>query len=101
MTSDNQPERFRSSLPTQSLALMNNPLLMRTTKAFTEKVLEKSGGDYDKAIGIAFDEAYNRPPSARELAIAKQSIAEEKDPKEGLRLFVQAMFGANAFLYSY
>ena len=35
MTSDNQPERFRSSLPTQSLALMNNPLVMRTSKAFT------------------------------------------------------------------
>ena len=34
MTSDNQPERFRSSLPTQSLALMNNPLVMRTSKAF-------------------------------------------------------------------
>jgi hypothetical protein len=101
MTSDHQTERFRSALPTQSLALMNNPLVMRTTKAFTEKVLEQSGGDYGKAIGIAFDEAYNRPPSARELAIAKQAIAEEKDPKEGLRLFVQAMFGANDFLYSY
>ena len=42
MTSDNQPERFRASLPTQSLALMNNPLVMRTSKAFTQEVLEKS-----------------------------------------------------------
>jgi len=29
-------ERFRSALPTQSLALMNSPLVMRATKAFTE-----------------------------------------------------------------
>jgi hypothetical protein len=101
MTSDHQTERFRSALPTQSLALMNSPLVMRATKAFTEKLLEQSGNNYDAAISLAFNAAYNRPPAAKELAIAKQSIAAEPDQKEGLRLFVQAMFGANNFLYSY
>jgi hypothetical protein len=101
MTSDHQTERFRSALPTQSLALMNSPLVMRATKAFTEKLLEQSENNYDAAIGLAFNAAYNRPPAAKELSIAKQSIAAESDPKEGLRLFVQAMFGANNFLYSY
>ena len=101
MTSDNQAQRFRASLPTQSLALMNNPLVMRTTKAFTQQVLERGGGNYDEAVKIAFDEAYNRGPSAKELQIAKQSISAESDPKEGLRLFIQAMFGANDFLYSH
>jgi len=101
MTSDNQSERFRSSLPTQSLALMNNPLVMRTSKAFTQEVLEKSKNNYDQAVTLAFDEAYNRPPTPNEKEIAKKTIASEPDPKEGLRLFVQAMFGANNFLYSY
>ncbi len=101
MTSDNQPERFRSSLPTQSLALLNNPLVLRTSKAFAEKVLEKSRNNYDGAVELAFNEAYNRPPTAKEMEIAKKSIASEKDPQEGLRLFIQAMFGANNFLYSY
>jgi hypothetical protein len=101
MTSDNQPERFRSSLPTQSLALMNNPLVLRTSKAFTEKVLEKSRNDYGDAVKLAFAEAYNRPPTAKEEEVAKRSIAAEKDPQEGLRLFIQALFGANNFLYSY
>ncbi|HVW83569.1 MAG TPA: DUF1553 domain-containing protein, partial [Bryobacteraceae bacterium] len=101
MTSDNQAERFRSALPTQSLALMNNPLVMRTTKAFTQKVLEESRNNYDEAVNLAFQETYNRPPTSRELEIAKKSIAAESDPQEGLRLFVQAMFGANDFLYSY
>ena len=41
MTSDNQPERFRASLPTQSLALLNNPLVMRTSKAFTQEAARK------------------------------------------------------------
>jgi hypothetical protein len=101
MTSDNQPERFRSALPVQSLAMMNNPLLMRTSKAFTEKLLEQTANNYDRASSLAFQQAYNRQPDARELEIAKKSIAAEPDPKEGLRLFVQAMFGANSFLYSY
>jgi hypothetical protein len=101
MTSDNQPERFRSSLPTQSLALMNNPLVMRTSKAFTQRVLEKSANNYEGAVKLAFAEAYNRAPTAKEEEIAKKSITSEKDPQEGLRLFIQAMFGANNFLYSY
>src|SRR5215469_6432237 len=101
MTSDNQAERFRSALPTQSLAMMNNPLVMRTSKAFAEKVLEESRNNYDEAVNIAYREAYNRTPGARELEIAKKSISSDADPKEGLRLFLQAMFGANNIIYSY
>ena len=101
MTSDNQPERFRASLPTQSLALLNNPLVMRTSKAFTQELLEKTKNNYGEAVKLAFDEAYNRPPTAKEQEIAAKSIAAETDKPEGLRLFIQAMFGANNFLYSY
>lgn len=101
MTSDNQAQRFRASLPTQSLALLNNPLVFRTTKALAQQVLERTNGNYDDAVKLAFDEAYNRPPNAKEMEIAKESISAEKDPKEGLRLFIQAMFGANDFLYSH
>ena len=101
MTSDNQAQRFRASLPTQSLALLNNPLVFRTTRALTQQVLERTNGNYDEAVKVAFDEAYNRAPSASEMEIAKGSIAAESDPKEGLRLFIQAMFGANDFLYSH
>jgi hypothetical protein len=101
MTSDNQPERFRASLPTQSLALLNNPLVMRTSKAFTQELLEKTKNNYGEAVRLAFDEAYNRPPTDKEQEIAAKSIAAETDRPEGLRLFIQAMFGANNFLYSY
>ncbi len=101
MTSDNQSERFRSSLPTQSLALMNNPLVMRASKAFATEVLEKSRNNYENAVKMAFDVAYNRPPTPKEQEIARKSIATESDPLEGLRLFIQAMFGSNDFLYSY
>ncbi|MBL8211150.1 MAG: PSD1 domain-containing protein [Bryobacterales bacterium] len=101
MTADKQSQRFRSALPIQSLAMMNSPLVMRTTKAFAQQLLERTGGDMDKAVNLAFEEAYSRSPRPAELAIAKQAIAGEPDAKEGLRLFLQAMMGANDFLYSY
>jgi hypothetical protein len=81
--------------------MMNNPLIMRVSKAFTEEVLEKSQNNVDAAVKTAYDEAFNRPPTAREVEIAKKTITSEPDPKEGLRLFIQAMFGSNNFLYSY
>jgi hypothetical protein len=80
---------------------MNNPLVMRASKAFAQEALEKSNNNYDAAVTFAFDEAYNRPPTKTEQEIAKKTIESEPDPKEGLRLFIQAMFGANNFLYSY
>jgi hypothetical protein len=101
MTSDNQSERFRASLPTQSLALMNNPLVMRASKAFAQEMLEKTSKNYDAAVNLAYETAYNRQPTAREQEIAKKTIAAEPDPQEGLRMFIQAMFGANSFLYSF
>jgi hypothetical protein len=101
MTSDNQPERFRAALPVQSLAMMNNPLVLKTTKAFADRVLEQSKGDYEQAVNVAYLDAYNRKPTTKEADIARTSIKSETDPKEGLRLFLQAMFGANEFLYSF
>src|SRR3954451_11602394 len=101
MTSDNQTERFRASLPTQSLAMMNSPMVMRSSKAFAQLAFEKGSRNVEQAVKTAYDLAYNRQPTAREMEIAKTAISSEKDPQEGLRLFIQAMLGANDFLYSY
>jgi hypothetical protein len=98
MTADNQTQRFRSALPSQSLALLNSPFLMRTTKAFAGQVLEQSRGDVEQAIQLAVQAAYTRPPTARELEIGRRAAAAGPD---GLRLFLQAILGANDFLYSY
>jgi hypothetical protein len=80
---------------------MNSQLVLRASKAFTDKVLEQTNNNRDEAVALAFQEIYNRLPTAREAELAKKSIAAEPDPREGLRLFIQAMFGANNFLYSY
>ncbi|HEU0120126.1 MAG TPA: hypothetical protein VFQ91_06345, partial [Bryobacteraceae bacterium] len=81
--------------------LLNNPLLLRTSQAFAEQVLEQSHGDTDQALRLAVQAAYTRPPTDNELAIGRRAVASGPDAKEGLRLFLQALFGANDFLYSY
>ena len=101
MTADNETQRYRSVLPQQSLALLNNPLMLRTTNAFASQLLEQSQGDAEQALQRAFRAAYTRPPTERELAIGKRVISAGPDAKEGLRLFLQALFSANDFLYSY
>ncbi|MBK5291081.1 MAG: PSD1 domain-containing protein [Acidobacteriia bacterium] len=101
MTADKQAQRFRSALPIQSLALLNSPLIMRTTKAFAAQLLEQAKGDPQVALERAFFAAYSRPATPRELEIGKQAIAASNNSVEALRLFVQALFGANNFLYTY
>lgn len=101
MTADNQTQRFRSALPTQSLALLNGPLVLRATKAWAQQLLEQNKGDAEAALQHAFDAAYTRPPTARELEIGRAAIASSPDKSEGLRLFLQALTGANDFLYSF
>jgi hypothetical protein len=80
---------------------MNSQLVMWASKAFTDKVLEQTDNHPEAAVTLVFEEMYNRPPTAREAELAKKSMTAESDPKEGLRLFIQAMFGANNFLYSF
>ncbi|GAB4365122.1 MAG: PSD1 and planctomycete cytochrome C domain-containing protein [Bryobacter sp.] len=101
MTADNQAQRFRSTLPVQALALLNNPLVMRTSNAFAQRVLEEAKGNTEAAVERAFRLAYSRKPEPREIALAQQTIATAHDPAAGLRLFLQAMLAANEFLYAY
>ena len=101
MTSDSQSERFRSALPTQSLALLNNALVRRTSQAFAEQVLEKSKGNTDEALDLAFLEAYSRKPYPEEMQLVHKVMSSSAGSKEGLRLFLQGMMAANDFLYSF
>lgn len=101
MTQDSVGKRFRSTRPSQALVLLNNPLVRSASNALADRVLEEKRGDLDSALDRAFELAYSRKPTSEELAAARELIASSDDPKKALRLFVQAMLGANDFLYSF
>jgi hypothetical protein len=101
MTSDHQTERFRSALPAQSLAMLNNSIVARAATAFAARLLEQCNGDVRAAVTRAYEAAYLRQPDRDDLELARRTIEAASDAGTGLRLFVQAMMAANEFLYSF
>ena len=101
MTQDSVSKRFRSTRPSQALVLLNNPLVRQASKALADRALEENRGELDPALDRVFELAYSRAPTERELEAARQMLNASDSEQEGLRLFVQALLGANDFLYSY
>src|SRR5439155_759985 len=62
MDAGNMPLRFRSALPAQSLALMNNPLVMESAKAFAARIEKDAGEGIDHRLQRAYELAYSRQP---------------------------------------
>jgi hypothetical protein len=101
MTSDHQTERFRSALPSQSLAMLNNAIVARAATALAAQALEICKDDLDQAVTSVYETVYLRRPDAADLELARKTIGAASDRKTGLRFFVQAMMAANEFLYSF
>ena len=64
MTSDNQPERFRVVAAHAVAGTVEQSAGVRTSKAFTQQVLEKAKGNYDEAVtaGVRRGLQPRRPP---------------------------------------
>jgi hypothetical protein len=99
MDNGNMPQRFRSALPVQSLALMNNAALQKAAAALAQRIREESKSDAEKSIRRAFELAYSRPPGDRELQIAHRILAGQ--PDKGWRILCQVLLASNEFLYSF
>src|SRR5207253_8269278 len=74
MDAGNMPVRFRSALPVQSLAMMNNPLVIESAKAFAASIAKEAGEGIDNRLRRAYELAYSRPPRPEELKILDAAI---------------------------
>ncbi len=101
MDAGSMPVRFRSALPVQSLAMMNNPLVMEATKGFAARVAKEAGDGFDKRVQRAFELAYSRPARPEELKVIHAAMEPKSKDKSAWLTLCQALFGANEFLYSY
>lgn len=83
------PARVQTTTPLQALALLNNDFMLRQTRYFVDRVRSEAATEEDR-IPLAFQLAFQRPPTAEEIAGAKQ-----------LDLFAlcRALLNANEFLY--
>lgn len=63
-------KRARSIIPTQALFLTNNPFIHERAKAAAELLKNRSSGELDDAIELAFVRTIGRKPEAEEAAMA-------------------------------
>jgi hypothetical protein len=103
-------ERATTSVPAQSLFLLNNPFVIRLSDVAARKLLAKGGEDRDR-LEAAYQRFFARKPSEKELKLAEaflasypEVLAKDGVPAERRRpaawaALCQAMFGSAEFLY--
>jgi Protein of unknown function (DUF1553)/Protein of unknown function (DUF1549)/Planctomycete cytochrome C len=83
-----------STVPTQALTLMNNEFVARQAQLLADRVKTMAGGDTAKQIDTAYRLALTRPPTSKEMTIARELV-------EGRTLvdFTNVLLNLSEFLY--
>ena len=83
-----------STVPTQALTLMNNEFVTRQAQLLADRVKGMAGSDTAKQIDVAYKLALSRPPTPRELTLARELV-------EGRSLadFTNVLLNLSEFLY--
>ena len=88
------PRRTLSTVAPQALSLLNSPLAVQTATAFAERVEREAGPAEEDLVGRAFALAFQRAPTATELARCRAFLAEAP-----LVEFCRALLNVNEFVY--
>jgi hypothetical protein len=100
-------KRTPSTVPLQSLALLNSDFVRGRGKAYAERLVREAGGDPAKRIELAFRLACARAPLHDERELCEQFLAKQRgvyasqkdtDQRAWTDL-CQMIFAGNAFLY--
>jgi hypothetical protein len=99
--------RTISTVPLQSLALLNSEFSRLRATAFARRLDQEAGTDADTRLATAFRLACGRPPAAEELAAGRRFLAAQarvyagkKDAAERTWIdLCQMVLASNAFLY--
>lgn len=89
----NTPVRNSTLTALQSLALLNDPFMVRQAECFAER-LQKGEAETGKQIGSAYRLAFGRNPSAKELQTLAGYVK-----KHGLANACLLLFNANEFVF--
>ncbi len=90
----------------QALLMMNSGLVAKAAEQFAA-VLLASASDDTRRIELAYQKAYARPPTAKELARARKFLteftaspsADAGKPSPAWSVFCQSLLAANEFIY--
>jgi hypothetical protein len=91
-------ERATTTVPAQSLYLLNNPFVIRSAEAMAERLLAL--GDDEARLKRAYALCYSRPPSGRELENAGKFLADyarKQSRRSAWAALCQALFASAEF----
>jgi len=80
------PQRFSTTVPQQSLFMMNGPFVVEQTRHLLDRPEVKSAGSVEKKIERIYEIALQRDPDAEELKLATRFIKKELSEKPQLDL---------------
>jgi hypothetical protein len=92
-------ERATTTIPAQSLFLMNNPFVIRQAGGLADRLLESGDEDAGK-LTRAYQLCYSRSPSAKELASAQrflQNYGRKQSRRATWLALCQALFASAEF----
>lgn len=98
--------RPSSTVPLQSLALLNSDFAVARAEAFAQRLIAQTKGDLTGLARLAWRTAIGRSPTDQEVAIAAEFIETQSDYYTGVDAahwavadFCQMLLASNSFLY--
>lgn len=98
--------RPSSTVPLQSLSLLNSDFAVTCSEAFAKRLLAETDGSTSELVRRAWRESVGRDPSATEQTLAQEFIDSQRGlysgaeaPMWALADFCQMLLASNAFLY--
>ena len=99
-------DRYESNTSNQALFMLNNPLVIRTSKALANKLLDEHA-DPEEQVKSAFLQIYSRPGTEAELSATQDFIRQRRNIGGRIRIvetlaqICQALFASAEFRYRY
>ncbi|MGL4555489.1 MAG: DUF1549 and DUF1553 domain-containing protein [Gemmataceae bacterium] len=91
-------KRSPSTVPLQSLALLNSDFARARAKAFADRLAREAGPEPER-LSLAFRLACGRPPRDDEGAVCEAFLAKRRGDARAWADLGQMLFASNAFLY--
>ncbi|HUG69419.1 MAG TPA: DUF1553 domain-containing protein [Pirellulaceae bacterium] len=88
------PTRMTTTTPLQSLALYNNDFMLRQARYLAERIKQDVGPEQQAQITRAFELAFGRRPTERELRLAEDFVHQQ-----GLFALCRSILNSNEFVY--
>jgi len=71
-------QRQSTSTPLQALALLNDVQFTEAARLLSQRMMQEGGGSDDERVRWLFQATTNRKPTAREIPVLKQLLAEQR-----------------------